>query len=251
LKQSGLWPERAITLLLTSDEEVGSITSRELIEAEARRAEVVFCLEPALANGALKTARKGTGDIEIKVKGVAAHAGVDHAAGRNAIEELAYQIIEVQKLTDYSKGTTLNVGVVRGGTRTNVVPDSAEAWIDLRVTQAEEMQRLAHWVQAVKPRIDGTSISATISFDRPPMPRDARMIQTFKKAQDIAIQLGLELSEGSTGGGSDANFVAPLGIPLLDGLGAVGEGAHSEREFVLIDSLPERTALLATLLIQW
>ncbi len=245
------WPKRPLTLFFTSDEETGSLASRARIEAEARQAGLVLCLEPALANGALKTSRKGTGDIELRVKGVASHAGVDHARGRNAIEELAYHILDAQKLTDAARGTTVNVGVVSGGTRPNVVPDEAQALIDFRILDGEEYARLEKWVKELSPRIAGTSISAAIALNRPPMPRDETMIHAFQKAQAIGRTIGLDLQEGSTGGGSDANFVAPLGVPVLDGLGAVGDGAHSEREYILTQSLVERSALLAALLINW
>jgi glutamate carboxypeptidase len=250
-KQERLWPVRPLTTLFTSDEEVGSLTSRALIESEARRAGMVFCLEPALSNGAIKTSRKGTGDIEIRVKGVAAHAGVDHEKGRNAIVELAHHIIAAQNLTDYRLGTTVNVGVISGGTRSNVVPDEAHALVDFRVTRMEEVERLQKWTQSLTPYIQGTTVSTELIINRPPMPRDAIMAQAFQKAQAIAQETGLLLTEGSTGGGSDANFVAPLGIPVLDGLGVVGDEAHSEREHVMVESLPERAALLSALLLNW
>ena len=249
--QKGIRPARPVTALFTTDEETGSLTSRELIEAEARQAAVVFTLEPGLANGALKTARKGTGDIELHVKGIASHAGVDHEKGRNAIEELAHHVLAAQQLTAYDRGTTVNVGVINGGTRPNVVPEEAHALIDFRVTRMDEADRLEQWVNHLAPIIAGASLSATFALNRPPMPRDATMVRTFEKAQMIGRELGLHLAEGSTGGGSDANFVAPLGIPVLDGLGAVGDGAHSDREYVLVDSLPERAALLAALLYNW
>ena len=250
-KQKGAWPVGPVTALFTSDEETGSLTSRQLIETEARQAAVVFTLEPALTNGALKTARKGTGDIEIHVKGVASHAGIDHEKGRNAIEELAHHILAAQRLTAYERGTTVNVGVINGGTRSNVVPEEAHALIDFRVTQMDEAGRLEQWANQLTPVIAGTHLTAKFDLNRPPMPRDAIMGRTFEKAQAIGRELGLHLAEGSTGGGSDANFVAPLGIPVLDGLGAVGDGAHSDREFVWVDSLPERAALLAALLVNW
>jgi glutamate carboxypeptidase len=240
-----------VTALFTTDEETGSLTSRALIETEARQAGVVFTLEPGMANGALKTARKGTGDIEIHVKGVASHAGVDHEKGRNAIEELAHHVLAAQRLTAYDRGTTVNVGVINGGTRSNVVPDEAHALIDFRVTQMSEAARLEQWLAQLTPVIPGASLATHFELNRPPMPRDATMVQTFEKAQAIGRELGLDLTEGSTGGGSDANFVAPLNIPVLDGLGAVGDGAHSEREYVLVESLPQRAALLAALLLNW
>src|SRR5512133_3777928 len=249
--EAGMWPSQPITALFTPDEEIGSLTSRPVIEALARQSTAAFCMEPALASGALKTFRKGTGDIEIHVRGIAAHAGIDHAHGRNAIEELAHHILAAQRLTDYDLGTTVNVGVVSGGTRGNVVPDDAYALIDFRVTQETETQRIEQWTKNLTPLIDGTHLSTSFSVNRPPRPRDATMVQACDKARAIGRALGLELSEGSTGGGSDANFVAPLGIPVLDGLGGVGDGAHSEREYVQIDSLAERSALLAALLLNW
>lgn len=251
LRGQGRWPARPLTALFTSDEETGSLTSRALIEAEARRAAIVFCLEPGMADGALKTARKGTGDIELRARGVAAHAGAAHEQGRNAIEELAHHILSAQKLTDYAKGTTVNVGVVRGGTRSNVVPDEASAEVDFRIAEPGEAARLQAWAGSLKPVISGASVEAVVSLNRPPMPRDETMARTFTRAQAIAAGLGLALSEGSTGGASDANFVAPLGVPVLDGLGLVGEWAHSEREFVRVESIPQRAALLAALLMEW
>jgi glutamate carboxypeptidase len=251
LQEKGAFPQRPITALFTSDEETGSFKSRALIERLAEQADLVLCLEAALADGSLKTARKGTGDLKIVTRGVASHAGADHAGGRNAIEELAHHILAVQRLTDYSTGTTLSTGVVGGGTRANVVPDEAHALVDLRVSNLEEAERIRQWAREVKPVLDGTSVSVTVRQDRPPMPRDALMTVTFEKARLIAEGIGLSLGEGSTGGGSDANFVAALGKPVLDGLGAIGEGGHSEREYVYIPSLPQRTALLAAMLTAW
>lgn len=248
LQELGQMPNRPITALFTSDEETGSIHSRDLIQRTAAQAELALCLEPALPDGSLKTARKGTGELVITTTGQAAHAGVDHARGRNAIEELAHHILAVQALTDYTTGTTLSVGKVEGGTRTNVVPDRARAVVDLRVPNPEEAGRIRQWASAVKPYLEGTSVTVTVHQDRPPMPRDERMAATFHKVQAIGVRLGLQFGEGSTGGGSDANYVAPLGIPVMDGLGPIGEGAHSEREYVQIESLPERAALLAALI---
>ncbi len=250
LRQGGLL-NRPVSALFTSDEETGSLTSRPLIEALARRSAAVFCLEPALPDGALKTARKGTGDIEIVARGRAAHAGSDHALGSNAIAELAHHIISLQALTDYSRGTTTNVGLVSGGTRTNVVPDEARAQADFRVAEAGEVVRLETWAAGLRPAVEGCTVEARVTLNRPPMPRDRVMAAAFAQAQAIARPLGLELSEGSTGGGSDANFVAPLGVPVLDGLGVRGGGAHSEREHMLAASLPERAALLASLILEW
>jgi len=251
LREKSCLPARPVTILLNSDEEIGSGSSRHLIESLGQQAAVVFCLEPGLSNGALKTARKGTGNIEIVAHGRAAHAGADHKRGRNAIEELAHHVLAAQKLTDYEKGTTVNVGVIHGGTRSNVVPDEAQASVDFRVVVPEESARLKSWTQSLKPVLDGTSINASLELNRPPMPRDALMTSTFQKAQAIAEKIGLVLSEGSTGGASDANFVAPFGVSVLDGLGVVGDCTHAAGEHLLISSIPEREALLAALLMGW
>ena len=251
LHEKNAMPNRPITALFTSDEETGSDHSRPLIEELAARSTLTLCLEPALPDGSLKTARKGTGDIEIVTRGKAAHAGSDHQKGRNAIEEMAHHILAVQKLTDYARGTTVSVGVVRGGTRTNVVPDYARAKVDFRVSANEEAERIRQWASQQAPVLAGAQVSILVRQDRPPMPRNAMMIDTFQKAQSIAEKLGLRISEGSTGGGSDANYVAPLGVPVLDGLGAIGDGAHSEHEYIRIDSLPERAALLTAILTEW
>jgi glutamate carboxypeptidase len=224
LQLHGQIPQQPITLLLTSDEEIGSFHSRAVIEKLAVQASLVLCLEPALTDGALKTARKGTGDIEIVTRGRAAHAGANHEQGRNAIEELAHQILAVQRLTDYARGTTTNVGRVSGGTRINVVPEEARAKVDFRVAMPEETERIQRWAAETRPVLEGTQVSIKVTPDRPPMPRDARMVETFLKAQAIAARLGMSLGEGSTGGGSDANLVAPLGVAVLDGLGGWGRG---------------------------
>jgi glutamate carboxypeptidase len=246
-----LTPSRPLGVLFTADEELGSQTSKDNILELARSAGVVFCLEPALVNGAVKTERKGTGEIKLQVKGVAAHAGSNHADGRNAIEELSHHILSAQKLTDYDRGTTINTGLIGGGTRVNVVPEEAWADLDFRVTKMDEVVRIQRWAEGLQSRIPGTIVQAVVNLDRPPMPHNALMIQTFSKAKEIASGVGLTLTEGSTGGGSDANFVSQLGVPLLDGLGGVGDGAHSIREYVLQDSLSERAALMAALLLNW
>jgi glutamate carboxypeptidase len=251
LKERDQWPSRPLTALFTSDEEAGSETSRGLIESLARHAGLVLCLEPCLPDGSVKTWRKGVGDFVVKVWGKAAHAGADHERGRNAIEELAHQVLIIQKLTDYDLGTTLNVGVISGGTRSNVVPDHAQAVVNMRVMTQAEADRITGWMFSLKPVIGGTTIEVAGGLNRPPMPRDALMAATYGRAREIAAALGIGLGEGGTGGGSDANLVAPMGIPILDGLGARGNGAHSEREHVLVASLPERTALLAAILSEW
>jgi len=242
---------RPVTLLCTSDEEMGSLTSRSLIEDLARESELVLVLESALLDGSLKTWRKGVGEFWVKVKGRAAHAGGAHEEGRNAIEEMAHQVLAIQKLTNYERQTTLNMGVMHGGTVSNVVPEEAIAQVDVRVMQPGEWERIEAEMQALRPVLDGTSLEITGGLNRPPMPFDETMKTTFEKAKSIAESIGIELKASGSGGGSDANFVAPLGIPVLDGLGAIGEGYHSEREFIFANSLSERARLLATLLKNW
>jgi glutamate carboxypeptidase len=243
--------KRPVTLLCTSDEEIGSHTSRGYIERLAREAALVLVLEGGLVDGALKTWRKGVGEFQVRTKGRAAHSGGDHEKGRNAIEEMAHQVLAIQKLTDYSKRTTLNVGVIHGGTVSNVVPEEALIQVDVRVMQPGEWERLETEMNQLKPVLDGTSIEISGGLNRPPMPFDDRMKTTFEKARSIAAQIGMELKAGGTGGASDANFVAPLGIPVLDGLGAVGEGYHSDREYIFAKSLDERAKLVAALLQNW
>jgi len=248
-QSSGL--NRPVSLLCTSDEEIGSHTSREHIERLAKESALVLVMEAALLDGSLKTWRKGVGEFWVKTKGRAAHAGGDYEKGRNAIEEMAHQVIAIQKLTDYSKQTTLNVGVIKGGTVSNVVPEEASVQVDVRVMQPGEWQRLEVEMNKLKPVLDGTSLEISGGLNRPPMPFDDTMKATFERAKSIAAQIGVELKAGGTGGASDANFVAPLGIPVLDGMGAVGEGYHSEREYVFADSLEQRVKLVSALLSNW
>jgi glutamate carboxypeptidase len=251
LSKANQLPARPVTALFTSDEEIGSPNSRAWIEALAKQSALVLVLEPAMPDGSIKTWRKGVGDFVVTVRGRAAHAGSGHKVGRNAIEELARQVLAIQKMTDYDQGTTLNVGVIRGGTASNVVPEEASAEVDLRVMKPGEAERITSLLHALQPTLEGTTIEVTGELNRPPMPADERMIATFEKARRLAAGIGMEIKAGGTGGASDANFVAPLGIPVLDGLGAVGDAEHSEREFILKDSLAERAKLLAVLLHEW
>ncbi|MCX6035550.1 MAG: M20 family metallopeptidase [Chloroflexi bacterium] len=240
-----------ITALFTSDEEIGSGTSRALIEKLAAESALVLVLEPGMLDGSVKTWRKGVGEFTVRVRGRAAHAGGDHEKGRNAIEEMAHQVLAIQKLTDYNKGTTLNAGVIRGGIASNVVPDEASLEVDLRVMQPGEAERISTAMQALKPFLDGTSLKVTGGLNRPPMPFSDTIKATFEKVKAIAANENIELKANGTGGASDANFVAPLGIPVLDGLGPSGGEYHSEREFIFRDSLSERVKLLAAILREW
>ncbi len=251
LKALGLSPSAPVVLLCTGDEEIGSHESRSLIESQARLSQLVLCLEPAIPGGGLKTARKGTGHFHIQTRGLAAHAGADHAKGINAIEEMAYHIFALQALTDYARGTTVNVGTIRGGIVSNIVPDACEVMADFRVTEPAEIERLLQAVESLQPHHPQAEVQVTTEVNRPPMPRDGLMAQTFAKTQAIASRLGWVLSEGSVGGASDANFTAALGVPTLDGLGADGDGFHALHEHVITASLPQRAALLAALLQFW
>lgn len=247
----GIFPARPVTVLMTSDEETGSEHSRELIENRACGAALAMIMEPALPDGAVKTWRKSTGEFTIRTFGVAAHAGGAHELGINAIEEMAHQILALQKLTNYETGSTLSVGMVAGGTARNTVPDRCEALIDVRAMTVAEIERMTRQIQALKPVMPGARVEVTGGFDRPPMERNERMIQTFMQAKEIAARHGLDLKEAGSGGASDGNYTAALGTSTLDGLGPIGDGAHSEREHIIIDSLPTSATLIAALLIDW
>jgi glutamate carboxypeptidase len=250
LQARGVRPRRRLQVLFTSDEEIGSPTSRPVIEQTASGAALAYVLESPLPGGTLKTARKGTGDYFVRIQGRAAHAGVEPQKGISAAQELAQQILALHALNDYSVGTTVNVGVARAGTRSNVVAAEAEAHVDIRVQTLAEADRIDAAIRGLKPRLDGAVLSIEGGLNRPPMERTPAMVQLFEAARTIAATMDVDLQEGSTGGGSDGNFTAALGIPTLDGLGAEGEGAHAAHEHVLTESFPRRAALLAGLLVQ-
>jgi len=242
---------RPVTVLLVSDEEVGSKSSRAITEELARRAAAVLVLEPAYGlHGAVKTARKGVADYTIKITGKAAHSGLDFEQGQSAVLELAKQICEIQKLVDLKRGITLNVGKVSGGTRVNVVPAEAMALLDLRVAAARDGKRIERKLLGLKPFNRKCKIEVSGGFNRPPMERTTGVAGLYERAQTIGTELGLNLKEAAVGGGSDGNFTAALGIPTLDGLGGVGEGAHAEHESVVIAELPRRAALLAGMILR-
>ena len=205
-------------------------------------------LEPSLPGGALKTARKGVGEYELVVRGRSAHAGVDPGAGANAIHELATQIGRLRALQDSERGLTLNVGVVSGGTRGNVVPDLARALIDVRVRDAADAGAIDAALRALAPELAGKSLEVHGGVDRPPLERSDKVVRLYEEARLVAAELGHGLPEGSTGGGSDGNFTAAIGIPTLDGLGAIGDGAHARHEHVVVADLPWRAALIAGLM---
>jgi glutamate carboxypeptidase len=238
---------RPVTILITSDEEVGSPTSRALIEEEALLSAYVLVMESPLPGGVLKTSRKGAGGFTVEITGRAAHAGVEPERGISAIQELAHQILALHKLTDMAKGTTVNVGVVQGGTVSNVVAPHATAKIDVRSWTQEEADRLSQAILGLQPVTPGATLRVSGGWNRPPLERTATA-DLFAKTQAIGRTLGLELTEGGTGGGSDGNFTGALGIPTLDGLGVPGHGAHADHEHIEVDQIVGRAALLMSLL---
>ena len=235
-------------MLWTTDEEIGSTTSRALIEAEATKSEAVLVFEPSLPGGALKTSRKGVGQFEMIARGVSAHAGLDPGKGVSAIRELARQIIAIDDLQDPANGVTLTVGIVSGGTRANVVPAEARATIDARAITRADADRVQRAMRALKPQIAGAQLEVTGGFDRPPLERTAAVERLFNQAKAWPPDWASTLEEGSAGGGSDGNFTAALGVPTLDGFGAIGDGAHAIHEHVEIDALVPRAATIAGLL---
>jgi glutamate carboxypeptidase len=241
---------RPVTILLDSDEEVGSHTSRSLIEAEARQCQAVLVLEPCLPGGALKTFRKGVGNFVIRAKGVAAHAGVDYNKGVSAIQEIALQVLDLYQLNDPEHGTSINVGTIRGGSRSNIIPDQAEIEVDLRISSVAEGEKMAGRILQLQPKLNGTSLEISGGINRPPLERNSQIIQLFNRARILAAEIGIELHEGSTGGASDGCFTAALGIPTLDGLGPDGADPHALHEHVLLESLAPRAALLTQLVLK-
>jgi glutamate carboxypeptidase len=241
---------RPVVVLWTSDEEIGSPGSRAAIEAEAQDAAFVLVLEPPLAGGRLKTSRKGVGQFRLIVDGRPAHAGVEPEKGISAVLELAHQVVRLHALNEPAAGTSVNVGVVRGGTTSNVVAASASAAIDVRASTLAEARRIERAIRDLSPVLPGARLAIEGGFNRPPMERSAAVVALFERVRAIGRGLGLELGEGSTGGGSDGNFTAALGKPTLDGLGAPGAGAHAEDEHIRVADLPIRAALLAAALLE-
>ena len=249
LRAAGISPRRKIVFLWTGDEEVGSQTSRATIEKEARRSKAVLVLEPAFGpDGRAKTQRKGIGEVEVIVHGRSAHAGVDPERGVNAAHELALQIARLMKMNDPRRGITVQANVISGGTATNVVPEFARAQVDVRFARARDARELERRLLGLRPITKGARIEVRGGLNRPPLERTAGVVQLFQHAQSVAREIGFELREASTGGGSDGNFTAALGVPTLDGIGAVGDAPHSPSEHVIINELPRRAALLAALL---
>jgi glutamate carboxypeptidase len=237
---------RPVTVFLVSDEEVGSYSSRKITEALAKKSAGVLVLEPAAGlRGAVKTARKGVGEYTLRVKGVAAHAGLDPGKGHSAILELSRQLQVIAKLNHLGQGISVNPGVIAGGTRTNVVAAAASADIDVRIKSAKQASGIDRKLRALKPFDKHCKLEITGGINRLPMERTTGVAALYKKAQATAKRLDWKLEEAAVGGGSDGNFTAGLGIPTLDGLGGVGEGAHAVHEYIVISELPRRALLLA------
>jgi glutamate carboxypeptidase len=248
LVEMGQTPVHRLVYLLTSDEENGSLSSRKLIETEARLSDCVLVLEPS-RYGSLITWRKGIGRFSLEISGIAAHSGVDPEKGVSAIEEIAHQILRLQAMTALARGTTVNVGMVRGGSRVNVVAASAQAECDLRVLTVTEGERMERAILGLTPVLEGTTIKVSGGMNRPPFEESKAGLALYERARVIGERLGIETDRTGTGGGTDGNFTAALGVPTLDGLGAVGEGSHALHEQILVDTLPQRAALLAELVL--
>lgn len=245
---SSAQPGRPVTLLFTCDEESGSPSGRSLVEAVAKDAIAVLVLEPPASGGRVKTARKGTGMFTIEVRGRASHAGLDPEKGVSAVLELARQTVRLQELNDRATGTTVTVTVVQGGTHSNVVPAEARAEIDVRFTSMSEARRIEREMLQLKPFDDRAQLIVRGGINRPPLERTEAVQGLYRQAQMIASLLGLDLGEASVGGASDGNFVGVLGVPVLDGLGIDGDGAHAAHEHIIVDHIAERGALLAGLI---
>ena len=248
LQRAGVSLRKRIVFLWTSDEEVGSESSRRLIESQAKRSDAVFVLEPAFGpKGLLKTARKGVGEAELIVRGRASHAGLAPEEGVNAVHELALQIARIRKWNHPRRGITLNADVIEGGSRVNVIADRARALTDLRALRVADMRIVEARLRALRPVLPGAKLEIRGGFNRPPLERKMSA-GLFRRAKSLAARMGLDLDECTAGGGSDGNLTAALGVPTLDGLGAVGAGAHSDHEHIFVHAMPTRAALLASLL---
>lgn len=251
LREAGLWPARPLKVLINADEERGSPSSRPLIETEVKGAAYAIVMEPGQGpKGALKTRRKGLGEFKVTVTGRAAHAGVSPEKGISAIHELAHQILRIQSFANSVDGTSVNVGLVLGGSARNTVPARAEAIVDMRAPDAARCKRLEAELRSLQPVLKGAKIAVEGSFHRPPMERTPAIAALIEQVQGLGRELGMELPEEPTGGGSDANLTAALGVPTVDGLGAIGENPHAEGENIVAEELVRRTALLARTLHQ-
>ena len=251
LRERGAFPDRPVWALFTTDEETGSSASWATIEETARQAGLCLVMEFATPDGGLKTWRKGVAQYTVSVKGRSSHAGNAPEKGVNAVIELAHQMLRINALNRLEEGTSVSVTVVRGGSATNVIPDEATAQVDVRFLTGAEAARVSAAMEALSPVLDGAQLSVLRGHQRPPMERNQTMIAAFAQARAIAGRMGIDLSEDGSGGGSDGNITTALGVPTLDGLGPMGEGAHAVHEQVVISSIPGRAALLDALLREW
>ncbi|MBA2606326.1 MAG: M20 family metallopeptidase [Acidobacteria bacterium] len=243
-----LQPNRPISILLSCDEEIGSPTGRALVENEARKSEFCLVCEPS-AGGKIKTGRKGTANYSLRAHGVPAHAGLEPEKGASAILEIARQIEELYSLNYLEKGTTVNVCLINGGTASNVIPETAQCSIDVRFTSMSEATRIEKEIKNLKSFDERVSLEILGAINRPPMERTEAVVKLYEKARQVALQFDFELGETQVGGASDGNFVGALGVPVLDGLGIAGGGAHTLEEFIFVDDIPKRAALLAAILL--
>lgn len=248
IKTLGLQTKRPVTLLLTCDEEIGSKTSRPLVEKEAKGAAAALVLEPPITGGVVKTGRKGIGVFNIHAIGKAAHAGLDPRKGINAIVELSHQVVRLAEMNDHERGVTISVGVMNGGTALNVVPAEATAKADVRFWTPEDGERIVSEIRGLKPVLAGAQLEITGGINRPPMPRSEKNVALYEHARELAAEIGFALQDGVVGGGSDGNFTAALGVPTLDGLGVDGAGAHADHEHIIVSDIPRRATLLARLM---
>ncbi|MBI4469431.1 MAG: M20 family metallopeptidase [Acidobacteria bacterium] len=250
MKTLGLKPSHPLTFFFTPLEETGGLAYRGALEAEAKRSRWVFDLEPAYPGGAVKTERAGVARLRLVAHGRAAHAGIDPRSGINANVELAHQILRLHAMSDHDRGRTVNVGFMEGGTRPNVVPARAEALIDIRFREESDGERVLARIRKLEPALEGSRLEVSGGISCPPLERNSKVVELYRRARGFSAAMGIDLPEASTGGGSEACLAAALGIPVLDGLGADGDGAHAEHEHVVLSSLPKRVALLIALLTQ-
>lgn len=248
LSETNVSPKRPVVLLLTCDEETGSLSGKQLVESEARNAEAVLVLEPPASGGRVKTGRKGTGIFTIEALGRAAHAGLEPEKGASAILELARQTVQLHSLNGSASGISVNVGVINGGTLSNVVPALARAEIDVRFSTSEEAARIEREIRGLRSFDEGVKLTVKGGINRPPLERNERVVQLYERAKAVARQLNFDLGEAQVGGASDGNFAAAAGAAVLDGLGIEGDGAHATHEHIVIDDIPKRGALLAALI---
>ena len=248
IRTLGLQTKRPVTLLLTCDEEIGSKTSRSLVEEEAKRSAAALVLEPPITGGVVKTGRKGIGVFGVRAIGRAAHAGLDPRKGINANVELAHQVLRLAEMNDHERGVTVSVGVMNGGTTINVVPAEASAKVDVRFWTPEDGERIVSEIRSLQPVLAEAQLEITGGINRPPMPRSEKNIALYEHARDLAAELGFELNDAVVGGGSDGNFTAAMGVPTLDGLGVDGAGAHADHEHIIVSDSPRRAALLTRLM---